>query len=765
MLNSLRQLLDNDKTSLSCQAGTAFPTENLLPGMLCFREDEDKLYQLKADGTTWGSVADFTPVNEALALKADTKATTEALALKADKSAVNEALALKADKSAVNEALALKANLVSPTLTGTPKAPTAAAGTNTTQIATTGFVKTAVDAAVSSMLGDAPAAALDTLKELGDALGNDANFAATMTTALAGKLGSGENAVSATKLATARTINGVAFDGTKNITVADATKLPLTGGVLSGTLTISHADGNYVVGNNGGMLRFAAGSYAVANLALDLMPDKSAKFYGNVVAPSFAGALTGNATSATKLAAAQALTIGGVSKNFDGSAAVSWTLEEIGAQATLPAGTNGQVLKHNGTDWVAGTDNNTTYSGMSSAEAIAGTATTNRIINPTILKTAIETHAPAPTAETVISLLPTGTNGQVLKHNGTTWAAGSDSNTTYSAMSAAEANAGTATSNSVITAAVLKGAIETHAPTPTTITGNAGTATKLATARTINGVSFDGTANITVADATKLPLTGGVLSGTLTGKRGIFTGTGNDYNVGGIELTGNGTASILPTLGFHQPGVFAGCLQQVDASTFAFYTQARAAYAGLLTGAHTVSGKLTANDIQSQGWLRSTGNTGWYNETYGGGLYMEDATWIRVYNGKHFLGTEICATGNVTAYYSDRRLKTNLRPIKGALESIASLTGYRYNANKTAAKYGYDPEREEVGLMAQDVQKFAPEVVEQAPFDRTDKKGESKTGKHYLTLKYERLVPHLVEAIKELNAKVNKLEELLEARA
>ena len=51
--------------------------------------------------------------------------------------------------------------------------------------------------------------------------------------------------------------------------------------------------------------------------------------------------------------------------------------------------------------------------------------------------------------------------------------------------------------------------------TDSSITGNAATATKLATARTINGVNFDGSANITVADSTKLPLTGGTLSGDL----------------------------------------------------------------------------------------------------------------------------------------------------------------------------------------------------------------------------------------------------------
>lgn len=70
----------------------------------------------------------------------------------------------------------------SPTLTGTPKAPTAAQTANNTQIATTAFVKSAIAALVASS-----PAALDTLNELAEALGNDPNFAATMTNALAGK--------------------------------------------------------------------------------------------------------------------------------------------------------------------------------------------------------------------------------------------------------------------------------------------------------------------------------------------------------------------------------------------------------------------------------------------------------------------------------------------------------------------------------------------------------------------------------------------------
>ena len=75
-----------------------------------------------------------------------------------------------------------KAPLNSPALTGTPTTPTARQGTNNTQIANTAFVMTAIAALV-----DSSPDALNTLNELAAALGNDPNFATTMTNALAGK--------------------------------------------------------------------------------------------------------------------------------------------------------------------------------------------------------------------------------------------------------------------------------------------------------------------------------------------------------------------------------------------------------------------------------------------------------------------------------------------------------------------------------------------------------------------------------------------------
>ncbi|WP_145499699.1 phage tail protein [Yersinia bercovieri] len=85
-------------------------------------------------------------------------------------------------------ALADYAPLASPALTGTPTTPTAAAGNSTQQLANTAFVQ----AALAALVASSPAA-LDTLKELADALGNDPNFATTMTNALAGKMDKAKN--------------------------------------------------------------------------------------------------------------------------------------------------------------------------------------------------------------------------------------------------------------------------------------------------------------------------------------------------------------------------------------------------------------------------------------------------------------------------------------------------------------------------------------------------------------------------------------------
>jgi len=107
---------------------------------------------------------------------------------------------------------------------------------------------------------------------------------------------------------------------------------------------------------------------------------------------------------------------------------------------------------------------------------------------------------------------------------------------------------------------------------------------------------------------------------------------------------------------------------------------------------------------------------------------------------------EIRATNNVTAYYSDERLKTKVGNIENALDKVNQIETMLYHANETAVALGYDASIMEVGVTAQSVQKVQPEVVVPAPIDEK-----------YLTVRYEKLVPLLIEAIKELKAEVDAL--------
>jgi len=107
---------------------------------------------------------------------------------------------------------------------------------------------------------------------------------------------------------------------------------------------------------------------------------------------------------------------------------------------------------------------------------------------------------------------------------------------------------------------------------------------------------------------------------------------------------------------------------------------------------------------------------------------------------------EIRATNEITAYYSDARLKNFHGVIPNAGEKVALLNGYYFTENETAKSLGYTNDKMQIGVSAQEVQAVLPEAVVPAPID--DK---------YLTVKYEKLVPLLIEAIKELQTEVAEL--------
>jgi len=110
----------------------------------------------------------------------------------------------------------------------------------------------------------------------------------------------------------------------------------------------------------------------------------------------------------------------------------------------------------------------------------------------------------------------------------------------------------------------------------------------------------------------------------------------------------------------------------------------------------------------------------------------------------------LTTTGDITAFFSDRRLKTNVCVITDAVTKVRALTGIRYTPNQLAEQLGFATDESIVGLFADELEAVLPEAVKLAPFD-SDENGDSKSGENYKTIQYEKVVPLLVEAIKELS--------------
>jgi hypothetical protein len=134
----------------------------------------------------------------------------------------------------------------------------------------------------------------------------------------------------------------------------------------------------------------------------------------------------------------------------------------------------------------------------------------------------------------------------------------------------------------------------------------------------------------------------------------------------------------------------------------------------------------------------------------------------------------IRSAGDIVAYYSDERLKTKKGGIDNALQKILQLDGFYYTTNDLAKSVGYNEEGLQIGISAQQVQNILPEVVTLAPFDSTyDDDGNlySISGENYLTVKYDKMVPLIIEGIKDQqkivswnNTEVKKLKNVIESQ-
>lgn len=208
----------------------------------------------------------------------------------------------------------------------------------------------------------------------------------------------------------------------------------------------------------------------------------------------------------------------------------------------------------------------------------------------------------------------------------------------------------------------------------------------------------------------------------------------------------------------------------------------------------------------SYNWVRIGNSQGIYSENTGAIFYPNDAQYgnwkidsgnaINGWNGLRFTQYEMSLMmnsdcgfhkngdgwrlyvdasnnlyirGDITAFYSDRRLKKDFEPIQDYNAILDAITGYRFKWNEKGQKLtSLDADYVDIGLIAQDVQKVVPQAI------KVNKAGKSVDGKEdddfdYLTINYDKLVPVLVEATKDLrqqvqekDARINELEKKVE---
>jgi len=384
------------------------------------------------------------------------------------------------------------------------------------------------------------------------------------------------------------------------------------------------------------------------------------------------------------------------------------------------------------------------------------------------------------------------------------------------------------------------------------LTGNASTATALQTARTINGVSFDGSANVTVhtagtgisisgatvsidtgttvdkttaqtltnkslsdsstyfvdetdgtkklqfqlssiTTATTRTLTAPDVSGTIitTGDTGTVTNTMLAGSIANAKLSNSSVTVNGTSISLGSSGSF-GTDSVSEGATNLYFTNARAraavsasgslsynsttgvfSYTTPSTSGITEGTNLYYTDARARAALSFTAGSGGYNSTTG--VITIPTNTNQLTNGAGFITgyTEtdtlasvtgrgatttaalstgaltvtgaITATGEVTAYYSDVNLKKDIVEISGALNKVEAIRGVHYRPNETALGLGIE-DKAEVGVIAQEIEAVLPELVVASAFEG------------YKTVKYDKLTALLIEAVKELSAKVKTLE-------
>ena len=415
-----------------------------------------------------------------------------------------------------------------------------------------------------------------------------------------------------------------------------------------------------------------------------LYKDTAANIYYNpssntLTTTTFAGALSGNATTATTLQTAR--TIGGVS--FNGSANINLPgVNTAGNQNTTGTATNATNAANVYTTQTAGT-NATHYVTFVSTNSSANKGLKfdpGMMYNPS-----------------------TNTLGDVnFKFKGTL-----------------TGNASTATSATSASSATTAGSITSQANSATTTHTSNNTANQIVSrdssgnfsAGTISA-SLSGTA--TVASTVQMNTSGSALN-----YRMVFTNP--DDSAGSKSLYKDSVANF-----YYNPSANRLYVTNLNAN---LASSTGYAY-GNLTGTPTIP---TNNNQLTNG----AGYTTFAGNTYSNNMNQ----YVRTSDTVTF--AEVRSSGDIIAYYSDDRLKDRINNIENALDKVSQLNGFMFRPNAKAIELGIDTDELKVGVSAQEVETILPEAVKDAP-------ALVENSEDYKTVQYEKLVPLLIEAIKEL---------------
>ena len=321
-------------------------------------------------------------------------------------------------------------------------------------------------------------------------------------------------------------------------------------------------------------------------------------------------------------------------------------------------------------------------------------------------------------------------------------------------------------------------------------TGSGGTVTSVATSGTVNGITLTGgtitsTGTITLGGTLSGVSLTSQVTGTLPVANGGTGGTTQGTAQSALDVPSRGGSGASGSWGINVTGSSASCTGNAATATNGITTGNIGSYAPGLTGsgasgtwginvtgnAATATNGITTGNIGSYApGLTGSGASGTWGISISGnaatasnmaysGLTGTVPTWNQNTTGNAATATTATTATtanalNVSNSYtavdftatSDTRLKDVYGPIIDALDKVDALSGFYYRNNDKARSLGQVKEDQQVGLSAQDLHEVLPEAVSRWSVDP-----------EYLVVAYDRVIPLLVEAIKELRAEVKAL--------